>query len=76
MAYFPNASDGGRLYAQCEDCPLNKDPDLNGCEVLMLHELFNYDQLGDGQEKLREAMTMLVADDGICQIRLRAKGES
>lgn len=70
MAYFSNSTDGDVLYQQCENCPLNANPDENHCEVLIVQELFNYDQVRN--EKLREAMSILVADDGTCRIRARA----
>jgi hypothetical protein len=31
--------------------------------------LYNYEQLKDGQEKLKEAMEILVDDKGVCQVR-------
>jgi hypothetical protein len=31
--------------------------------------LYNYDQLDDGQDKLKAAMSMLVDDEGDCQVR-------
>lgn len=74
MAYFSNGTEGEVLYAQCGDCPLNGGPDENTCEVLTIHEVYNYDQTDDGQEKLAEVMSMLVGGDGVCRIRLRARG--
>lgn len=65
MAYFSNSSDGEVLDMQCCRCPLGG----GGCPVKGIQMLYNYDQLDDGQEKLREAMDMLVDDQGICQVR-------
>ena len=73
MAYFANGSEGAVLEAQCDNCPLGAAPEGTdtGCEVLLIHLLYNYDQVGSGQEKLREAMSLLVDDKGVCRIRQR-----
>lgn len=65
MAYFPNGSSGEVLDAQCADCPLGDGP----CPVMGIQMLYNYDQLADGQEKLRHAMRLLVNDEGVCEVR-------
>lgn len=65
MAYFPNGAAGEVLDRQCEECPLGE----GACPVLGVQLLYNYDQLEDGQEKLREAMSMLVNDEGVCEVR-------
>lgn len=65
MAYFSNSSEGEVLDVQCYDCPLGG----GCCPVLSVQMLYNYDQLEDGQEKLREAMELLVDDKGVCQVR-------
>ena len=65
MVYFPNGSSGEVLDIQCADCPLGDGP----CPVMGIQMLYNYDQVDDGQEKLREAMSILVTDDGTCQVR-------
>ena len=62
MAYFPNASSADVLERQCEECPVGDQ-----CPIAAVHFLFNYDQLD--QEKLREAMRILVDDEGTCQLR-------
>ena len=64
MAYFPNGSSGEVLEIQCGRCPLGDGP----CPVVGIQMLYNYDQLDDGQEKLKYAMSMLVDDQGICQV--------
>lgn len=65
MAYFSNASEGEVLDAQCWDCPLGG----GCCPVHSIQMLYNYEQLKDGQEKLKEAMEILVDDKGVCQVR-------
>ncbi len=65
MAYFPNGSSGEVLDRQCADCPLGDGP----CPVMLVQQVYNYDQLDEGQEKLREAMTILVDDEGTCHVR-------
>lgn len=34
-----------------------------------VQSLFNYDQVDKGQEKLRQAINMLVNDKGVCNVR-------
>jgi hypothetical protein len=65
MAYFPNGSSGEVLDEQCFRCPLGEKP----CPVLCVQMRYNYDQLDAGQEKLRTALSVLVDDSGICQVR-------
>jgi hypothetical protein len=65
MVYFPNGSSGEILEMQCAKCPLGEGP----CPVMGIQMIYNYDQLADGQEKLKDAMSMLVDDKGICQVR-------
>lgn len=65
MAYFPNSSAGETLDRQCSDCPIGEGP----CPVLLIQMTYNYDQLNKGNEQLREAMRILVSDDGTCQVR-------
>ena len=64
MAYFPNGSSGEVLEIQCGRCPLGDGP----CPVVGIQMLYNYDQLNSGQKKLKDAMSMLVDDQGICQV--------
>jgi hypothetical protein len=65
MAYFPNGSAGAVLEAQCADCPLGNGP----CPVAGIQMLYNYDQLNDGQENLKDAMSLLVNEKGVCEVR-------
>lgn len=63
MAYFPNGIAGEVLQEQCSQCPMGR----LACPTAATSMLFNYDQLQDDQEKLQEAMTILVAEDGSCE---------
>lgn len=65
MAYFSNSTEGMVLDEQCEQC-IHEDPGA-GCPVAFVHLNFNYTQVGN--EDLRKAMTMLVNDRGICQMK-------
>lgn len=65
MAYFSNSSDGEFLDIQCADC-IHEDPDA-GCPIALVQMMFNYDQIGNN--KLRDALNMLVSKDGICKMK-------
>ena len=65
MAYFSNGCEGEVLEVQCADCPLGGGP----CPVKLIQLLYNYEQLDDGQEKLKDSMSMLVDNEGVCQVR-------
>ncbi len=65
MAYFSNGSEGEVLDDQCADCPIGEMM----CPVLHVQMFYNYDQVASGQEKLRRALSLLVNDQGICQMR-------
>jgi hypothetical protein len=83
MAYFSNGSEGEVFDWQCYDCPLGygwnepdqkrlfddsvKDREPKPCPTALIQLQYNYDQVDN--KKLREAMTALVDDDGICQTR-------
>lgn len=67
MAYFSNGSEGEILDSQCAEC-LHADPDV-GCPIFLIQMNFNYDQLSKGQEKLKEAMEILIDKNGICQMK-------
>ncbi|WP_299084951.1 hypothetical protein [uncultured Paraglaciecola sp.] len=66
MAYFSNSSEGGVLDQQCMDCPIADDAP---CPILLVQATYNYRQLDDGNEKLREAMNCLIDDKGNCQMK-------
>lgn len=80
MSYFPNATAADVLERQCADCPLGYgwndpkqkrlfDPDASPlpCPTAFVQLQFNYEQCDNPQ--LREAMTALVDDEGVCQTR-------
>lgn len=72
MVYFSNGTEGMILDEQCGKCPLHDE----GCPVYGVQQLYNYDQLDDGQEKLKDAMSMLVNEKGVCQVREAMKRAS
>lgn len=67
MAYFSNGSEGEYLESQCEEC-LHANPE-SCCPIAAVQVLYNYDQLEEGQEKLRAAMNLLIDKHGNCQMR-------
>lgn len=68
MAYFPNGTAGQYLDEQCAKCIYDRAPDDTGCPIDHIHCLFNYDQCDN--EKLRQAMTLLVDEKGDCQMKV------
>lgn len=64
MAYFSNATEGAILDAQCPNCPGGPQ-----CPVALVQLIYNYDQVTAGNEKLREAISLLISDDGMCNMR-------
>ena len=63
MAYFANGSEGAVFDNQCAACPLGE----LWCPVALVQLTYNYSQVDNPQ--LRKAMTMLVDDKGICQLK-------
>ena len=65
MAYFPNGSCPGAAYfdQECATCPHGEE----ACPVAAIHLIHNYNQQRD--EKFRSALSLLVTDDGECQMR-------
>lgn len=65
MPYFPNGSDPSavRFAVECLACPHGEAP----CPVALVMLTHNYDQCGN--EKLTEAMDLLVADTGECKMK-------
>ena len=58
MGYFSNGTEGMDYEEKyCARCVHDANHD---CPVLLIHSLFNYDQLRPGNEKLREAMSALI----------------
>lgn len=74
MAYFPNGSAGEVLDNQCCDC-LHEN-EWTWCPVYAVQNLFNYDQVDKGQERLRKALSMLISDNGKCNVRAAFRGET
>lgn len=66
MAYFSNGSEGSYLDEQCDECAVANDAP---CPVLFVQTHYNYDQLKDGNELLREAINMLVDEKGNCKMK-------
>lgn len=82
MAYFSNGCEGDVLDEQCANCPLgygwndpdqttlfDTEPEPRPCPVALVQLTYNYDQLKKGNERLREAMEMLINADGVCLVR-------
>lgn len=80
MAYFANSDSADVLGRQCADCPLgcgwnnpkqkklfDADSIPRPCPTAFVQLMYNYDQRDNS--KLREAMSALISDDGICQTR-------
>ncbi len=81
MAQFSNSSEDV-LSEQCADCPLGfgwNNPNQHTlfdaeripkpCPVAFIQLTYNYDQMKDGNKQLKEAVTYLVDDAGVCQVR-------
>jgi len=67
MAYFSNGSEGMALDDQCAEC-IHADHDVM-CPIAGIQLEFNYDQLNKGNEDLKKAMTILIDDSGICNMK-------
>ncbi len=65
--YFANSTEGDVLQQQCDDCVLGQGM----CPVMCVQGLHNYSQIGN--KDLRSAMSMLVDDKGVCQVRKQLK---
>ena len=63
MAYFPNGTSGMVLDEQCAECVLG----MVACPIFAVQMLHNYDQ--NDNEKLRDAMNLLINEAGVCQMR-------
>ena len=68
MAYFANGTEGDALVEQCENC-LHGMSDEIMCPVAAVQMTYNYDQLNDGNQDLKDAMNMLIDEHGICRMR-------
>ncbi len=69
MAYYPNGTAGEYLENQCIECIHGQADDV-GCPVAFVQTSYNYRQLDDGKEKLKECMTLLINDSGDCQVKV------
>ena len=65
MAYFENGNKSKVLDKQCLTCTLENYQ----CPVHTVQSLFNFDQMAEGNDKLRQCMTFLVDDAGVCQVK-------
>lgn len=65
MAYFDSGSAAEILDRQCTSCPFGEYQ----CPVYMAQSLFNCDQMMDGKRELKDCLTFLVDDAGICQVK-------
>ncbi len=66
MAYFSNSSDSGVLEKQCDECRV---PDGSPCPVLFVQMHFNYTQNDKKNKDLRDAMTSLIDESGLCLMK-------
>lgn len=64
MAYFPNGASAQIFEDQCTLCVMGEA----ACPVALVQLYYNYEQLAEGQEKLRAALRSLVTDEGACQV--------
>lgn len=65
MAYFESGNKSKVLDKQCLTCPLG----IYQCPVYTVQSLFNFDQMEEGNDKLRQSMLFLVDDAGVCQVK-------
>ena len=64
--YFSNSDGHAWMDEQCYGCVHSGEESM--CAVESIQMLYNYDQMKEGQEKLKEARSMLINSDG-CQMR-------
>ena len=65
MAYFPNSSAADEFENGCIEC-IHADEEAC-CPIYMIQNSYNYEQIGN--DKLREALNMLVDDEKGCRMR-------
>jgi hypothetical protein len=68
MGYFPNGTDGAIFEEKyCMRCThyglVNGEFPAGGCPVWVVHLVYNYDQLDDGQEKLKDVLSTLIPNE-------------
>lgn len=68
MAYFSNGAEGEVLEDQCIGCLHGEDLTIF-CPISAVQTNFNYRQADKGQGALRQALNMLIDQDGICQMK-------
>jgi len=66
MAYFPNGTAGLVLDEQCANCRLADDAP---CPILWAQMEYNYTQLNEGEENLKDLMNFLVDSKGNCKMK-------
>ncbi len=66
MAYFSNSTEGATLDTQCGQCQVANDA---ACPILFVQMEYNYEQLDEGNETLRECMNLLIDEDGNCRMK-------
>lgn len=66
MAYFANGTEADILDQQCEKCLYGMSDDIL-CPISAVQLTYNYDQRDN--EKLAEAMNLLINNDGLCLMR-------
>ena len=67
MAYYSNSSEGDLFDEQCSEC-IHADPEVM-CPIALVQMEYNYDQLKEGQEKLKAVMEILVDQKKGCQMK-------
>ncbi len=65
MGYFPNGIAGTKLCEQCAHCPLGDQP----CVVYVAQITYNSKQHDEGQDLLKEALNLLIDDEGTCLLK-------
>lgn len=74
MGYFSNGTEANIWQStNCDGC-VHDNPE-NGCAVMLVHLMFNYDQFNNGNEQLKEALDLLIPEDsdgmaGTCKMRI------
>lgn len=68
MAYFANGTEGLGLEEQCHNCIHGINAEIL-CPVASVQLMYNYSQLDEGNKDLREAMNLLIDEQGSCLMR-------
>lgn len=70
MGYFSNGTEGMIFEDKnCLRCIHLGSPDGPGCPVMLASFIYNYDQMKEGQEKLKGLLEILMPtdEDGFCR---------